>query len=85
MDQYDLVFVGFLSGGMLHQRLLTLFGRVIDFSGKTIVLLLLLVGSGMGNTNEKLAPSCPGAILMKGKMLNGSLSQEELKAWVKSL
>lgn len=37
----------------------------------------------MGSTNEKLAPSCPGAILMKGKMLNGLLSQEELKAWVK--
>lgn len=35
----------------------------------------------MGNTNEKLAPSCPGAILMKGKMLNGLLSQEELTAW----
>ena len=39
----------------------------------------------MGSTNEKLAQSCPGAILMKGKMLNGLLSQEELKAWVKSL
>ena len=34
---------------------------------------------------EGMDPSCPGAILMKGKMLNGSLSQEELKAWVKSL
>ena len=56
-----------------------------DFSGKTIVPFATSGGSGMGNTNEKLAPSCPGAILMKGKMLNGSLSQEELKAWVKSL
>lgn len=56
-----------------------------DFSGKTIVPFATSGGSGMGNTNEKLAPSCPGAILMKGKMLNGLLSQEELKAWVKSL
>ena len=56
-----------------------------DFSGKTIVPFATSGGSGMGSTNEKLAPSCPGAILMKGKMLNGLLSQEELKAWVKSL
>lgn len=39
----------------------------------------------MGKTNEKLAPSCPGATLLKGKMLNGSLAQEELKAWAESL
>ena len=57
-----------------------------DFSGKTIVPFATSGGSGMGrNTNEKLASSCPCAILMKGKMLNGLLSQEELKAWVKSL
>ena len=50
MDQYDLVFVGFpiwclldsLSGGMLHQRLLILFWRVMISQAKPSFLLLLL-------------------------------------------
>ena len=56
-----------------------------DFSGKTIVPFATSGGSGMGKVNKKLAPSCPGAALLKGKMLNGSPSQEELKAWAQSL
>ena len=69
----------------MKERIINTFLESYDFSGKTIVPFATSGGSGMGNTNEKLAPSCPGAILMKGKMLNGLLSQEELKAWVKSL
>lgn len=39
----------------------------------------------MGRTNENLKPSCPGAVLMPGKMLNGSLSETELKNWVENI
>ena len=85
MDQYDLVFVGFPIWWYAAPTIINTFLESYDFSGKTIVPFATSGGSGMGNTNEKLAPSCPGAILMKGKMLNGLLSQEELKAWVKSL
>lgn len=56
-----------------------------DFSGKIIVPFATSGGSGMGRTNEKLKPSCPGATLMQGKMLNGRLSDADLKAWVKTL
>ena len=85
MGQYDQVFLGFPIWWYEAPRIIQTFLESYDFSGKTIVPFATSGGSGMGNTNEKLAPSCPGAILMKGKMLNGSLSQEELKAWVKSL
>ena len=85
MDQYDLVFVGFPIWWYVAPTIINTFLESYDFSGKTIVPFATSGGSGMGSTNEKLAPSCPGAILMKGKMLNGLLSQEELKAWVKSL
>ena len=85
MDQYDLVFVGFPIWWYVAPTIINTFLESYDFSGKTIVPFATSGGSGMGNTNEKLAPSCPGAILMKGKMLNSLLSQEELKAWVKSL
>lgn len=85
MDQYDLVFVGFPIWWYVAPTIINTFLESYDFSGKTIVPFATSGGSGMENTNEKLAPSCPGAILKKGKMLNGLLSQEELKAWVKSL
>ena len=85
MDQYDLVFVGFPIWWYVAPTIINTFLESYDFSGKTIVPFATSGGSGMGSTNEKLAQSCPGAILMKGKMLNGLLSQEELKAWVKSL
>ena len=85
MEQYDIIFVGCCIWWYVAPTIINTFLESYDFSGKTIVPFATSGGSGMGNTNEKLAPSCPGAILMKGKMLNGLLSQEELKAWVKSL
>lgn len=83
MEQYDTVF--YPIWWYVAPTIINTFLESYDFSGKTIVPFATSGGSGMGSTNEKLAPSCPGAILMKGKMLNGLLSQEELKAWVKSL
>ena len=85
LDQYDTIFVGFPNWWYVAPTIINTFLESYDFSGKTIVPFATSGGSGMGNINEKLAPSCPGAILMKGKMLNGLLSQKELKAWVKSL
>lgn len=56
-----------------------------DFSGKTVVPFATSGGSGMGQTNEKLQPSCPGARLLPGKLLNGRLSQQELRQWAEEL
>lgn len=36
-------------------------------------------------TNDRLKPSCPGATLLQGRMLNGSLSEASLKKWVEDL
>ena len=85
MDQYEVVFVGFPIWWYVAPKVINTFLESYDFSGKTIVPFATSGGSGMGSTNEKLAPSCPGAILLKGKMLNGVVAQAELKAWVESL
>ncbi len=45
----------------------------------------LETGRGMGRTNDKLKPSCPGAILLKGKLLNGEVSEGTIKRWLKDL
>lgn len=85
MDQYEVVFVGFPIWWYVAPKVINTFLESYDFSGKTIVPFATSGGSGMGSTNEKLAPSCPGAILLEGKMLNGVVTQAELKAWVESL
>ena len=85
IEDYDTIFLGFPIWWYVAPTIINTFLESYDFSGKIVVPFATSGGSGMGKTNEKLAPSCPGAILMKGKMLNGSLSQEELKAWVRSL
>lgn len=85
MEQYDVLFVGFPIWWYVAPTIINTFLESYDFSGKTIVPFATSGGSGMGKTNERLAPSCPGATLLKGKMLNGSLSMEELKAWGQSL
>lgn len=85
MEQYDVVFVGFPIWWYVAPTIINTFLESYDFAGKTVVPFATSGGSGMGKTNERLAPSCPGATLLQGKMLNGSLSQKELKAWAESL
>lgn len=53
-----------------------------DWTGKTIIPIATSGGSGMGNTNQELAPSCPGAVLKEGKRFRADVSEEELKAWL---
>lgn len=85
MEQYDVVFLGFPVWWYVAPTIINTFLESYDFSQKTIVPFATSGGSGMGRTNEKLASSCPGAKLLSGKVLNGSLSQTELKEWVENL
>ena len=56
-----------------------------NLKGKTIIPFATSGGSGMGKTNEKLAPSCPGAKLLHGKVFNSYSSKADLSAWVETL
>ncbi len=81
MEDYDVIFVGFPIWWYVAPTIINTFLESYDFSGKTIVPFATSGGSGMGKTNEKLLPSCQGAILLQGKMLNGRLDIAALKAW----
>lgn len=85
MEQYQIVFVGFPIWWYVAPTIINTFLESYDFSGKTVIPFATSGGSGMGKTNAGLAPSCPGAYLLDGKMLNGMQSQADLKAWVESL
>ena len=86
MDAYDRVYLGFPIWWYVAPTIMNSFLESYDFSGKTIVLFATSGGSGFGKTVEGLKGSVsPTARIMGGRLLNGRLSESELRAWVKSL
>ena len=81
---YDTVFVGFPIWWYVAPTIINTFLESADLSGKTVIPFATSGGSGMGKTNEKLAPSCPGARLLEGRLLNGA-SKEEIARWIDGL
>ncbi|MCM0663276.1 hypothetical protein NE606_05025 [Agathobaculum butyriciproducens] len=56
-----------------------------DFTGKRIILFATSGGSGLGKTDEGVKKIVPGAKVENGRMLNGNVSEADVKAWVQSL
>lgn len=85
MEEYGTVFVGFPIWWYVAPTIINTFLESYDFSGKIIIPFATSGGSNLGRTNDKLKPSCPGAMLAEGKLLNGGLSDGSLKKWLKEL
>lgn len=85
IEGYDTIFVGFPIWWYVAPTIINTFLESYDVTGKTIIPFATSGGSGMGNTNEKLMPSSRGATLLQAKMLNGKLSENELKEWLDEL
>lgn len=82
---HDVIFLGFPVWWYVAPTILNTFLEAYDFTGKTIVLFATSGGSGLGKSASGLRPSTPGAKIVDGKLLNGRLSEAELKAWVEGL
>ena len=86
MDAYDRVYLGFPIWWYVAPTIINSFLESYDFSGKTIVLFATSGGSGFGKTVEGLKGSVsPTARIIEGRLLNGRLSESELRTWVQSL
>ena len=85
MEVYDTIFVGFPIWWYVAPTIINTFLESYDLIGKTIIPFATSGGSGMGKTNEKLLPSCPGAQLLEGEVLASNIKIAELNAWVESL
>ena len=85
MDEYDTIFVGFPIWWYVAPTIINTFLESYDFTGKTIIPFATSGGSGMGKTNEKLQPSCPGAKLVEGKVWKKNAKADELAAWAEDL
>jgi flavodoxin len=82
---YDVVFLGFPIWWYVAPTILNTFLEAYDFTGKTIVLFATSGGSGLGKSAAVLRASAPGARIVDGLLLNGRLSEMELKSWVSGL
>jgi flavodoxin len=85
MSEYDTIFVGFPIWWYVAPTIINTFLESYDMTGKTIIPFATSGTSGMGKTNEKLAPSCQGAKLLEGKRFSSNASGKELAAWAESL
>ena len=86
MDAYDRIFLGFPIWWYVAPAIINSFLESYDFSVKTIILFATSGGSGFGKTVEGLKNSVsPTARIIKGRLLNGRLSESELRAWVQAL
>ena len=82
---YDRILLGFPIWWYVAPTIINTFLESYDFTGKEIILFATSGGSGLGKTVQALAPSCPGAAIREGKLLNGNPSVDELKKWTESL
>lgn len=85
MADYDTIFVGFPVWWYVAPTIINTFLESYDLTGKTIIPFATSGGSGMGKTNEKLLPSCPGAKLLEGKVFKSNTGKAELAAWAEGL
>ena len=81
MADYDTIFVGFPIWWYVAPTIIKSFLESYDLTGKIIIPFATSGGSGMGKTNEKLMPSCPGAKLLEGKVFKSSTGKAELAKW----
>ncbi len=85
MDEYDVIFVGFPIWWYVAPTIINTFLESYNLSGKIIVPFATSGGSGMGQTNARLVPSCKGAKLLDGKVFKRSTSHRELALWAENL
>lgn len=85
IGDYDTVFVGFPIWWYIAPTIVNTFLESCDLNGKTVVPFATSGGSGMGKTNEALAPSCKGARLLEGKVFRRNVGRDTLAAWAAEL
>ena len=81
MDAYDTIYLGFPIWWYVEPRIVDTFLESYDLSGKTIVPFATSGGSGLGRAPERMASLAPGAKVVEGRLLTGTPSAEELRAW----
>ena len=77
MEGYDTVFIGYpIWWGDLPMVVYT-FLESYDFSGKTVIPFCTHEGSGLSGTARNVTTACPGATVLDGLAIRGSVAQNK--------
>lgn len=85
ISEYNTIYIGFPIWWYVAPTIINTFLEQYDLKGKTIVPFATSGGSGMGNTNTELMPSCKGAVLKEGKKFSANADESELRLWAENL
>lgn len=86
MNIYDVIFLGFPIWWYVAPSIIQTFLEAYDMSDKKIILFATSGGSGFGKTAEILKKSVSETTdIIEGKVLNGRISETELKKWVEGM
>ena len=85
MSRYDTVFLGFPIWWYVEPRIVDTFLEAHDLSGKTVVPFATSGGSGLGRAPQRMATLAPGTTVAEGRLLNGRLDADDLRAWAEGL
>ncbi len=86
IDEYDTVFVGFPIWWYIAPTIINTFLESYDFSGKTVIPFATSGGSGVGDTDKYLHPSCSEKTNWRpAKRFPNGTQSADLKQWVNEL
>lgn len=86
MDEYDTIFVGFPIWWYIAPTIINTFLESYDFSGKTVIPFATSGGSGAGDTDKYLHPSCSEKTSWRpAKRFSADTQPDALKKWADGL
>ena len=85
LAEYETVFIGFPVWWYTAPRIINTFIESADLSGKKIAVFATSGGSGVEKCVEDLKKTYPALNFVPGRLLNGALKEDVLKAWAESL
>ena len=85
LDGYSTIYIGFPIWWGEEPRIMDTFVESYDFDGITMIPFCTSGGSGIGMSGKNLESNAGSGKWLEGDRLNGSASEEELKAWIDGL
>ena len=82
---YDTILLGFPVWWYTCPAIIRTFLEGLDLHGKKLVPFATSGGSDLGDTAEHLKQYAPGAEVLPGRMMNGRINPDDLKAWAGNL
>ncbi|HHV64845.1 MAG TPA: flavodoxin [Peptococcaceae bacterium] len=85
IDCYKTIFIGSPNWFKTIAPPVLSFLRYHDFTGKTIIPFCTHGGGGFGQIENDIAKECPKSRILPGIAVNGTVSPDEVKNWLKRI